>query len=59
MKTNLSKTPKKKLQTKERVCLTIDEKLYEQFRKVSDKWNQPSKSAIVENAIHRYVQSKV
>ena len=58
MKINLSKTPKKKLQTKERVCLTIDEKLYEQFRKVSTKYMQP-KSAIVENAIHRYVQSKI
>ena len=60
MKTNLSRKPRKtREQTKERVCLTIDEKLYKQFREVSDKWNQPSKSAIVENAIHRYVQSKI
>ena len=42
--------------TKERVCLTIDKELYKQFRQVSDKYMQP-KSAIVENAIHRYVQS--
>ena len=59
MKTNHSRKPRKtREQTKERVCLTIDEKLYEQFRKVSDKYMQP-KSAIVENAIHRYVQSKI
>ena len=59
MTTNLSRKPKKtREQTKERVCLTIDEKLYKQFRKVSDKYMQP-KSAIVENAIHRYVQSKI
>ena len=44
--------------TKERVCLTIDKELYKQFRQVSDKYMQP-KSAIVENAIHRYVQSKI
>ena len=44
--------------TKERVCLTIDKELYKQFRQVSDKYMQP-KSAIVENAINRYVQSKV
>ena len=59
MKTNLSRKPRKtREQTKERVCLTIDEKLYEQFRKVSTKYMQP-KSAIVENAIHRYVQSRI
>ena len=59
MTTNHSRKPKKiREQTKERVCLTIDEKLYEQFRKVSTKYMQP-KSAIVENAIHRYVQSKI
>ena len=59
MKTNLSRKPKKtREQTKERVCLTIDEKLYEQFRKVSTKYMQP-KSAIVQNAINRYVQSKI
>ena len=44
--------------TKERVCLTIDKELYEQFRNVSRKYMQP-KSAIDENAIHRYVQSKI
>ena len=59
MKTNLSRKPKKtREQTKERVCLTIDKELYKQFRQVSDKYMQP-KSAIVENAIHRYVQSKI
>ena len=59
MKTNLSRKPKKtREQTKERVCLTIDEKLYEQFRQTTKKYMQP-KSAIVENAIHRYVQSKI
>ena len=59
MKTNLSRKPKKtREQTKERVCLTIDEKLYEQFKPVAKKYMQP-KSAIVENAIHRYVQSKI
>ena len=59
MKTNLSRKPRKsREQTKERVCLTIDEKLYEQFRQTTKKYMQP-KSAIVENAIHRYVQSKI
>ena len=59
MTINHSRKPRKtREQTKERVCLTIDEKLYEQFRNVSRKYMQP-KSAIVENAIHRYVQSKI
>ena len=59
MKTNHSRKPRKtREQTKERVCLTIDEKLYEQFRQATKKYMQP-KSAIVENAIHRYVQSKI
>ena len=44
--------------TKERVCLTIDKELYKQFRQVSDKYMQP-KSAIVENYINKYVQSKI
>ena len=58
MKTNLSKTPKKKLQTKERVCLTIDEKLYEQFRQTTKKYMQP-RSALVERYIKTYAQSKI
>ena len=58
MKTNLSKTPKKKLQTKERVCLTIDEKLHEQFRQTTKKYMQP-RSALVERYIKTYVQSKI
>ena len=59
MTTNHSRKQKKtREQTKERVCLTIDEKLYEQFRQTTKKYMQP-KSAIVENAIHRYVQSKI
>ena len=58
MKTNLSKTPKKKLQTKERVCLTIDEKLYEQFRQTTKKYMQP-RSALIERYIKTYVQSKI
>jgi metal-responsive CopG/Arc/MetJ family transcriptional regulator len=43
---------------KERISLTINRKLYEQFRKVSKKELRP-KSAIVENAIGRYVNSRV
>ena len=60
MTTNHSKNPQPspKYKTKERVSLTLDYKIYNQFRKVSDKYMQP-KSAIVENAIHRYVQSKI
>ena len=60
MTTNNSKKlqPTPKYKTKERVSLTLDYKLYDQFRKVSNKYMQP-KSAIVENAIHRYVQSKI
>ena len=59
MTTNHSRKPRKtREQTKERVCLTIDKELYKQFRQATKKYMQP-KSAIVENAIHRYVQSKI
>ena len=58
MKINLSKTPKKKLQTKERVCLTIDKELYKQFRQATKKYMQP-RSALVERYIKTYVQSKI
>ena len=44
--------------TKERVCLTIDKELYEQFRNVSRKYMQP-RSALVERYIKTYVQSKI
>ena len=47
-----------KLKTKERISLTINRKLYEQFRKVSEKEMRP-KSRIVESAINRYVQSRM
>ncbi len=59
MTTNLSRKPKKtREQTKERVCLTIDEKLYEQFRQTTKKYMQP-RSALVERYIKTYVQSKI
>ena len=47
-----------KLKTKERISLTINKQLYEQFRKVSEKEMRP-RSRIVESAINRYVQSRV
>ena len=56
MQSNLSRNPRPK--TKTQVCLSIDKKLYEQFKPVAKKYMQP-KSAIVENAINRYVQSKI
>ena len=57
MTTNHSRKPKKtREQTKERVCLTIDEKLYEQFRQTTKKYMQP-RSALVERYIKTYVQS--
>ena len=50
--------PTPKLKTKERISLTINKELYNQFRIVSDKEMRP-KSRIVESAINRYVQSRV
>jgi len=44
--------------TKERISLTINKQLYDEFRRVSEKEMRP-KSRIVENAIKRYVESKI
>ena len=44
--------------TKERVNLSIDKNLYEQFRVVAQK-DMRKYSNIVEGGIRRYVQSKI
>ena len=43
--------------TKERINLSIDKNLYEQFRVVAQK-DMRKYSSIVEGAMRRYVQSK-
>ena len=50
--------PTPEYKTKDRVSLTLDYKLYHQFREICKKEMRP-KSAIVENAIKRYVTSRV
>ena len=50
--------PSPEYRTKERVSLTLDYKLYHEFREICKKEMRP-KSKIVENAIKRYVQSRV
>ena len=44
--------------TKERVNLSIDKNLYEQFRVVAQK-DMRKYSSIVEGQIHRYMQSRL
>ena len=44
--------------TKERINLSIDKNLYEQFRVVAQK-DMRKYSSIVEGQIHRYMQSRL
>ena len=58
MWSNPSKNPKvNKGVTKERINLSVDKNLYEQFRVVAQK-DMRKYSNIVECAMRRYVQSK-
>ena len=59
MWSNPSKNPKvNKGVTKERINLSIDKNLYEQFRVVAQK-DMRKYSNIVESGIRRYMQSKL
>lgn len=51
-------SPSPEYKTKERVSLTLDYKLYHQFREICKKEMRP-KSKVVESAINRYVQSRL
>ena len=44
--------------TKERINLSVDKNLYEQFRTFAQK-NRLKYSGIVEGQIHRYMQSRL
>ena len=59
MWSNPSKNPKvNKGLTKERINLSVDKNLYEQFRVVAQK-DMRKYSNIVEGGIRRYMQSKL
>ena len=59
MWSNPSKNPKvNKGVTKERINLSVDKNLYEQFKRVAQK-DMRKYSNIVEGSMRRYVQSKI